>query len=75
MKILVGCPTSEHKAYCLKEYLEGIKNINHEIHFVLVDNSETEDYYNKLKELKVNVIRGKYFEHAKLYRIQTPKST
>ena len=65
MKILVGCPTSEHKAYCLKEYLEGIKNINHEIHFVLVDNSETEDYYNKLKELKVNVIRGKYFEHAK----------
>ena len=65
MKILVGCPTSEHKAYCLKEYLEGVKNIEHEIHFVLVDNSENEDYYNKLKSLGVSVIRGKYLETAR----------
>ena len=26
-KILVGCPTSSYKSYCLNEYLEGIKNL------------------------------------------------
>ena len=65
MKILVGCPTSEHKAYCLKEYLEGVKNINYSVDFVLVDNSENDEYYNKLKDLGVKVIKGKYFENAR----------
>lgn len=65
-KILVGCPTSQHKSYCLTEYLEGIKNLTYKnFDFVLVDNSEGEDYFNKLKELNVNVIKGKYFESAK----------
>lgn len=66
MKVLVGCPTSNHKEYCLKEYLEGVKNLSYEdVHLVLVDNSEDDYYYNKLKELGVSVIRGKYFEGAK----------
>ena len=66
MKVLVGCPTSNHKEYCLKEYLEGIKNLSYEnIHFVLVDNSEDDEYYSKLKKLGVSAIKGKYFEKAK----------
>jgi len=66
MKILVGCPTSQHKKYCLNEYLEGIKNLTYEnIHLVLVDNSETDEYYEKLKKIGVSVIRGKNFENIK----------
>jgi len=65
MRILVGCPTSQHKEYCLKEYLEGVKNIEGNFDLVLVDNSENNDYYNKLKELGVKVIKGQYFENAK----------
>ena len=62
-RILVGCPTSEHKKYAIKEYLEGIKNLSYEnIHLVLVDNSENDEYYNKLKKLGVSVIKGKYSE-------------
>ena len=66
MKILVGCPTSNHKEYSLKEYLEGVKKLSYEnIHFVLVDNSETSNYYEKLKSLGVSVIKDKYKESAK----------
>ena len=28
MKILVGCPTSDYKSYCLKEYAEAVKWIS-----------------------------------------------
>jgi len=66
MRVLVGCPTSDHKAYCLKEYLEGVKNLSYKyFDFVLVDNSETNDYYNKLKRKGVKVIKDKYKEGAK----------
>ena len=66
MRILVGCPTSEIKGYCLNEYLEGVKKLSYEdVHLVLVDNSKNDDYYDKLKRFGVSVIRGKYFESAK----------
>ena len=66
MKILIGCPTSSYKEYCLREYLEGVKRLSYEnVHLILVDNSENDDYYNKLKRFGVSVIRGKYFESAK----------
>ena len=65
-KILIGCPTSQHKEYSIKEYLEGVENLTYKnFDLVLVDNSEDETYFNKLKILGVNVIKGKYFESAK----------
>lgn len=63
MKILVGCPTSEHKGYCLKEYVEAVKNLNCDV--LLVDNSKDEEYYNKIKRLGINIIKDKYFEKAR----------
>ncbi|MBL7147504.1 MAG: hypothetical protein ISS82_01630 [Nanoarchaeota archaeon] len=63
MKILVGCPTSEHKDYCLKEYVEAVKKLNCDV--LLIDNSEGEEYYNKIKSLGVNVIKDKYYEKAR----------
>ncbi|MFH1209366.1 MAG: glycosyltransferase [archaeon] len=65
-KILVGCPTSNHKKYCVKEYLEGIKNLTYKnFDVVVVDNSEDDGYYKELKKLGVNVIKDKYFENAR----------
>lgn len=65
-KILVGCPTSIHKAYCLNEYLENVKNLSYKnFDFVLVDNSKSDGYYKKLKEKGINVIKDKYFENAR----------
>ena len=66
MRILIGCPTSDYKEYSLKEYLEGIKNLTYKnFDLVLVDNSEDDDYFNKLRELGINAIKGKYFDSAK----------
>jgi len=65
-KILVCCPTSSHKEYCLKEYLGGIKNLTYKnFDLVLADNSKNDNYLDKLKELNVKVIKGEYFESAK----------
>jgi len=65
-KILIGCPTSHHKEYCLKEYLEGVRNLTYKnFDLVLIDNSEDDEYFNKLKKLGVKTIKGKHFESAK----------
>ena len=65
-KVLVGCPTSEHKEYCLDKYLEGIKALTYSnFDFLLVDNSEDDRYYNQLKNKGVNVVRDKYYELAR----------
>lgn len=65
-KILVGCPTSNHKGYCLKEYVDSVKNLSYNNYDVLiVDNSETDEYYNKIKSFGVKVIRSKFHENAR----------
>lgn len=64
-KILVGCPTSFHKEYCLKEYAECVKKISYPNHDVLlVDNSPDDSYVGKIKKLSLPVIKGPYFEGA-----------
>ena len=53
-KILVGCPTYDGKEYCLKEYADSVKNIGYDNYdIILVDNSENEEYYKKIKGLGV----------------------
>jgi len=66
MRVLIGCPTSIHKEYCLKEYLDGINSLTYKyFDLVLVDNSEKSKYYNKLRECGVKVIKDGYNESAK----------
>ena len=49
MRVLVGCPTYEGMAYCLKEYIQAIKNLSFgEYDILLVDNSNTDTYHKKL---------------------------
>ncbi len=64
VKILVGCPTYDGKAYCLDRFLESVRGFDFKnFEFVLVDNSKTENYFNLLQEKGVNVIRGEDLGH------------
>ena len=64
-KVLLGCPTSFHKEYALKEYAEAVKTLDYDNYdILLVDNSPDDIYLNKIKNLGLNVIKGEYFESA-----------
>ena len=65
-KILVGCPTSFHKEYALQQYANSIKKLTYKNHDVLlVDNSEDNVYFEKIKSLGIPVIKGPWFESAR----------
>ena len=65
-KVLVGCPTSDYKSYCLNEYVNSIKNLSYKNYdILLVDNSENDKYFNKIKSLGINVIKSKFYENAR----------
>lgn len=65
-KILIGCPTSDYKAYCLKDYLNGVKNLTYKnFDFLMVDNSKSSAYSKKIKSLGFNVIKDDYKENAR----------
>jgi len=65
-KILVGCPTSDYKSYCLNEYAQTVKSLTYDNYdILLVDNSKDENYFKRIKEEGLPVIKGKYFECAR----------
>ncbi len=50
-KVLVTCPTFDGKAYCFDEWVEMAKSLTYDNYDILVvDNSKTEDFYNKYKD-------------------------
>jgi len=64
-KILVGCPTSFHKEYCLEKYVDGLKELTYDnMDILIVDNSKDDVYFNKIKNLGLNVIKGPWSEGA-----------
>ena len=49
-KILVGCPTSHHKDYCLTEYMAGLKKLTYPNKKILiVENSKNDEYFKKFE--------------------------
>ncbi|MBS3108745.1 glycosyltransferase family 2 protein [Candidatus Woesearchaeota archaeon] len=65
-RVLVGCPTSFHKEYCIELYADSIKNLTYNNYdILLVDNSPDEKYLNKIKSLGINAIKGLYYESAR----------
>src|SRR3989344_8893427 len=57
-KILVGAPVCNHYDYCLDKYLEALKTFDYPNYdILLVDNSQDETFYQKLKALGVPIIR------------------
>mgnify|MGYP001606785611 CR=1 FL=1 len=65
-KILVGCPTSSYKAYCLGEYAKGLKSLNYNnFDILLVDNSTDLNYLKAIKQAGLPVIKAPYDERAR----------
>ena len=65
-KILVGCPTSFHKEYALEAYAKAIKSLTYKnFDILLVDNSEDNKYFEKIKSFNIPVIKGPYFPSAR----------
>ena len=74
MKILIGCPTCDKYAYCINTWIQRVKEIiefsrkqnpDHQIDYLLVDNSETDNFYISLKQKRINVIKSPYFDDLK----------
>jgi len=65
MKILVGCPTSAHKAYCLKEYAAGIKALHGEFDVLVVDNTRGDDYLQEIKSAGLPAAKGPWMDGAR----------
>ncbi len=69
-KLLVGCPTSFHKSYCLQEYLNGVKALTYpHYELVLVDNSPDTSYYDLLESKDVTVFKTPYSAETARERI------
>jgi len=63
---LVGCPTADYKAYCLDEYITALKSLTYKnCDFLIVDNSKTDDYCERIKKSGIKVIKDKYLPLAK----------
>ena len=64
-RVLVGCPTHKVKDYCLEDYSNIVKSLtypNYDI--LLVDNTNGDSYYDKIKKEELPVIKGPYFKGA-----------
>jgi len=66
MKVLVGCPTSDYKSYCLKEYADSVKSLTYKNYdILLVDNSKNNEYCKELDKYKLHYIKCDYTESAR----------
>ena len=66
MKVLVGCPTSDYKSYCLKEYAEAVKSLTYKNYDILLaDNSKDNKYCKELDKYKLSYIKCDYHESAR----------
>ena len=57
VKILIGCVTYDGQKPFLNELLKSIHELEIEKDALFVDNSQTDDYFNLLKEKNLNVIK------------------
>jgi hypothetical protein len=71
MKVLIGCPTCDKYSYCINQWLERIKSLidfsktlGIEADYLLVDNSESDIFFNSLKN-KINIVRIPFISDVK----------
>src|SRR3989338_1494184 len=75
-KVLVACPTYSGMSYCLHKFIERIKNLTYNNREVLiVDNSETEEFFKELENIKgIEVLRDNTEEKNKLFRLVSSRN-
>ena len=65
-KILIGCPTAEEKAYCLDEYIQGLRDLTWKnAEFIIVDNSPTQEYAERMRAKGLRVINDVRLDDVK----------
>jgi hypothetical protein len=71
MKVLIGCPTCDKYSYCINQWLERIKSLidfsktlGIEADYLLVDNSESDIFFNSLKN-KINMVKIPFIQDVK----------
>ena len=65
-KVLVGCPTSDYKSYCLGRYIALVKELSYDnFDFLIIDNSENDNYIAKIKMYNVPFIKDVFKENAR----------
>lgn len=51
-KVLVGAPVSNHHEYCIDKFIKSLKTLTYpNFDILLVDNSKTNEFYNKIKDI------------------------
>ncbi|MBI2565230.1 glycosyltransferase family 2 protein [Candidatus Woesearchaeota archaeon] len=59
-KVLIGCPTSDRKAYCLQRFISSLKSITYTNSDILfVDNSSTQNYAENIRKYGYEVVHQK----------------
>jgi len=70
-RVLIGCPTSYHKRYCLRAYIEGLRKLTYpNTTFIIVENSQDDVYFNEIRDLTKDMPnfileKGPWFDGAK----------
>ncbi len=71
-KVLVGCPISDHKAYCFDRYVNGLHALTYAHKDVLlVDNSKDDTFFKTIQASKIPVQHIPYLESARERLIQS----
>lgn len=66
-RVLVSAPVSEMHAYCYAEFVAGLRAISYDnFNIILVDNSKTEDFANRLTADGFKVVRLQWYEQARM---------
>jgi len=64
LKILIGCPTYDGKAYCLEYWAKKLKELEKvgTCNFLIVDNSKGKDYAKAIKKQGLKVLKSKHYD-------------
>ncbi|MBS3117732.1 glycosyltransferase family 2 protein [Candidatus Woesearchaeota archaeon] len=61
--VLVGAPVSELHEYCFEEFIDAITSFSYDNYdILLVDNSKADDFFNKIKQKNIPVVKLDYLE-------------
>ncbi len=66
-KIMLGCTTYDGKSYVLEKFIDRVKSLTYpDLEVIFIDNSETDEYMNKIKSFGMNCIKSKWDERSKI---------
>lgn len=68
-KILVACPTSDLKDYCVKDFIINVRSFTYPADLIMIDNSADKNHIEKFMDMKVDCMWVKPSEKGIKYTI------